>query len=227
MATSGNKRESRLAVGIFGGTFDPIHVGHLRVAREAFSKLALGELRFIPAAQPPLRGAPVAAAAQRAEMVRLAIRDEPGFVLDTRELDRGGISYMVDTLAALRAERIDAALCLLVGQDQFANFERWHRWTEILELCHFVVLNRPGVPVPDMPGWAQARVSANEEWRSLPAGKLVFLTVQPQDISATRIRERLAAGESVKGWLPRAVCEYIETNHLYGLSGRSVECRQT
>jgi nicotinate-nucleotide adenylyltransferase len=208
-------------IGVFGGTFDPVHFGHLRVARAAFDLLTLDELRFVPANRPPLRDAPVASAMQRAAMVALAIRDEPGFRLDTRELDRGGVSYTVDTLASLRAELGDATLCLLIGQDQFAGFERWHRWPEILELCHLVVLNRPGAPAPNVPGWAQARVSSGTEWRMQPAGKLVFQTVQPQDISATRIRARLAAGESVAEWVPRAVCDYIETSHLYGPVGRS------
>jgi len=225
MATSGNNPDKRTAVGIFGGTFDPIHVGHLRVAREAFLQLALDELRFIPAAQPPLREVPVATAAQRAEMVRVAIQDEPGFMLDTRELDRGGTSYMVDTLASLRSELEDASLCLLIGQDQFAQIEHWHRWKELLELCHLVVLNRPGATAMDIPDWARACITASEEWRKLSAGKLVFLAIQPQDISATRIRERLAAGESVDQWLPLAVRDFIKSRHLYGKVGRSVECR--
>ena len=226
MATSGSKFASRPAVGIFGGTFDPVHLGHLRVARAAFSTLALDELRFIPAAEPPLRPVPVATADQRVAMLALALRDEPGFKLDRRELERGGTSYTVDTLQSLRRELPDAALCLLIGQDQFANIERWHRWQEILMLAHLVVLNRPDAPAAELPGWAQSRICTDAAWRALPAGKLVFLTVQPQDISATRIRARLAAGDSVAEWVPRAVCDYINDSQLYGPPGRSTECKQ-
>ena len=211
---------SKLAIGVFGGTFDPVHLGHLRVAREAFAALGLDKLCWIPAAQPPLRDAPVASAAQRADMLALALCDEPGFTLDRRELERGGASYTVDTLQSLRTERPDAALCRLIGQDQFAGFERWHHWREILDLCHLVVLNRPGAPTTPLPGWASSRVCAEEEWRAQPAGRLVFLTVRPQDISATRIRARLAAGEAVAEWLPPAVNTYIHQHHLYGPPGR-------
>ena len=138
-------------IGIFGGTFDPIHYGHLRPAQEAMQKLALAELRFVPAAQPPHRPPPLASAAQRLAMIELAIRDLPGFRADDRELQRGGLSYTVLTLESLRAELGNTPLCLLVGADQFRNFETWHRWQEIPDLVHLVVLNRPGTAAGALP----------------------------------------------------------------------------
>lgn len=204
-------------VGVFGGTFDPIHYGHLRPAQEAVQKLALAELRFIPASQPPHRPAPQASAAQRLAMVKLAIRDLPGMCVDDRELQRGGLSYTVLTLESLRAELGNTPLCLLIGADQFRSFEAWHRWQEIPDLAHVVVLNRPGATAGALPDWARARECAElHVLQEAPAGRLAFLSVSPQDISATRIRAALARGESVQGLLPEAVLDYIRTNQVYG-----------
>jgi len=204
-------------IGIFGGTFDPIHYGHLRPAQEAMQKLALAELRFIPAATPPHRPLPQASAAQRLAMAELAIRDLPGFRVDDRELQRGGLSYTVLTLESLRAEFGNTPLCLLIGVDQFRSFEAWHRWQEIPALAHLVVLNRPGTTAGALPDWAHGRKCTDlHELREAPAGRLAFLAVSPQDISATRIRAALARGESVQGLLPEAVLDYIRINQVYG-----------
>ena len=204
-------------VGVFGGTFDPIHYGHLRPAQEAMQKLALAELRFIPAATPPHRPPPQASAAQRLAMVELAIHALPGLRVDDRELQRGGLSYTVLTLESLRVELGKTPLCLLIGADQLWSFESWHRWQEIPELAHLVVLNRPGATAGVLPEWARARVCADLHLlREAPAGRLAFLSVSPQDISATRIRAALARGESVQGLLPEAVLDYIRTNQVYG-----------
>ncbi len=204
-------------VGVLGGTFDPIHYGHLRPAQEAMQRLALAELRFIPAAIPPHRPPPQASAAQRLAMVELAIRGLPGLRADDRELQRGGLSYTVLTLESLRVELATAPLCLLIGADQFRSFETWHRWREIPELAHLVVLNRPGTAPGTLPDWVRARVC--EDFRLLreaPAGRLAFLSVSPQDISASRIRAALAREESAQGLLPEAVLDYIRTNQVYG-----------
>lgn len=204
-------------IGIFGGTFDPIHYGHLRPAQEAMQKLALAELRFIPAAHPPHRPAPQASAAQRLAMVELAIRDHPGFRVDDQELRRGGLSYTVPTLESLRAELGKTPLCLLIGADQFRSIETWHHWQEIPELAHLVVLNRPGTTPGALPTWVHGRVCADlQELRKTPSGRLAFLPVSPQDISATRIRAALARGGSVHGLLPEAVLDFIRSNHVYG-----------
>jgi nicotinate-nucleotide adenylyltransferase len=210
-------QHSALAVGVFGGTFDPIHYGHLRPAQEAVRQLALAELRFVPAAQPPHRPPPQASAAQRLAMVELAIRGLPALRVDDRELQRGGLSYTVLTLESLRAELGNTPLCLLIGADQFRSFETWHRWQEIPDLAHLVVLNRPGATPGSLPAWAQARACDDfSALRAVPAGRLAFLSVSPQDISATRIRAALARGESVQGLLPEVVLDYIRTNQVYG-----------
>jgi nicotinate-nucleotide adenylyltransferase len=205
-----------LMIGIFGGTFDPIHYGHLRPAQEAMQQLALAELRFIPSAAPPHRPPPVASAGQRLAMLELAVHGLPGLHSDERELKRAGPSYTVDTLESLRAEFEDTPLCLMIGADQFRRFETWHRWQQIVELAHLVVLSRPDSPPGALPAWARARVCTDfHVLHTASGGRLAFLGVSPQDISATRIRAALARGETVRGLLPEAVLEYIETNRIY------------
>lgn len=131
-------------IGVLGGTFDPIHFGHLRMAQELYDALGLNEVRFIPAANPPHRHQPVANAGQRAEMVALAIAGNPMFKLDIRELERGDTSYTIDTLQSLRDEvGKDASICLLLGSDAFCKFDTWHRWDEILDLSHIALVERP------------------------------------------------------------------------------------
>jgi nicotinate-nucleotide adenylyltransferase len=212
---------SAVMIGLLGGTFDPVHYGHLRPAQEAFARLGLAELRFVPAGSPPLRAPPVASAAQRLAMLELAIRDVPGFRSDDRELRRAGVSYTATTLEELRAELGATSLCLLIGMDQFRNFERWQRWADIPELAHLVVLSRPGAERGALPEWAQARLTDDLALLAREsAGRLAFLAVSPQDISATRIRAALARGESVEGLVPEAVEDYIRANHLYGRQDR-------
>lgn len=204
-------------IGIFGGTFDPVHYGHLRAAHAARQQLALTELYFIPAFQPPHRPPPQASAEHRLAMLVLAVRDFPGLRVDDREIRRAGPSYTVLTLESLRAEVGDTSLCLLIGADQFHSFETWHRWQEIPDLAHLVVLDRPGMQAGRVPAWAHGRVCSDfQTLRAAPAGRLAFLSVSPQDISATRIRAALSRGESVQGMLPAAVLAYIATNRIYG-----------
>jgi nicotinate-nucleotide adenylyltransferase len=208
-------------VGVFGGTFDPIHYGHLRPAQEAYRRLGLSELRFIPAAAPPLRAPPVASGEQRRAMVERAIRGHEGFRLDDRELRRGGPSYTVTTLESLRVELGSTPMVLLLGMDQFLGFERWHRWQEIPELAHLVVLSRPGLGSDPWPPWAAARKTDHYlDLGRRPAGRLAFLAVEPQDISATRIRAAVARGEPIDRWVPAAVQDYILSMRLYGRSDR-------
>jgi nicotinate-nucleotide adenylyltransferase len=210
-----------LILGIFGGTFDPIHHGHLRAAREVYERLKLSELRFIPAAQPPHRRQPQATAEHRFAMARLAIESEPGFATDDRELKRGGPSYTVLTLESLRAELGAAVpLCLLIGADAFLEFETWHRWREIPALAHLVVMRRPGSPATrdpaTWPAWARERACHKSgELAKAPAGRVLFVDISPQDISATRIREAIARGAPVADQLPEAVERYIRRHGLY------------
>lgn len=203
-------------LGIFGGTFDPIHYGHLRPAEEVLDALSLDEIRFIPSALPPHRPVPVASADQRLCMLQLALADFPRFAADDREIRRGGPSYTVSTLESLRAEVGDRPLCLVLGLDAFLGLETWHRWREIPDLAHLVVLTRPGWAMNGLPEWAGGRQCVHGgSLAQSPAGRLFFLAVKPQNISASGIRSALARGQSVQGLLPQAVQTFICQNHLY------------
>ncbi|MEK7191528.1 MAG: nicotinate-nucleotide adenylyltransferase [Pseudomonadota bacterium] len=206
-------------IGLLGGTFDPIHYGHLRPAQAAQRALTLGEIRVVPAADPPHRRPPVATAAQRLHMAELAVRDFPGFRVDDREVRRGGPSYTVLTLESLRAELGRRPLCLLIGVDAFRDIETWHQWTRLPELAHLVVMQRPGWTFPDpLPAWALPRLSRDaRELTGQTAGRVYFQTAAPQDISATRLRAAIGRGESVEGQLPSAVWDYIRQNRIYNV----------
>ncbi len=203
-------------LGIFGGTFDPIHYGHLRPAQEVLGALSLDEIRFIPTAQPPHRPAPEASPNQRLHMLRLALADFPRFTADDREIRRGGSSYTVLTLESLRVEVGERPVCLILGLDAFLGLETWHRWREIPDLAHLVVLTRPGWVLDELPPWAHGRHCADGgSLARSSAGRLFFLAVKPQNISATGIRAALARGETVQDLLPQAVQGFICQNHLY------------
>ena len=135
-------------IGIFGGTFDPVHYGHLRSAWELLQDLRLAEVRFVPSATPPHRDRARAAARLRLKMVETAVAGQPGFTVDAREFEREGPSYTVDTLSEIRAEHVQQSLCLIVGTDAYAGLMTWHRWDEILELAHIIVAHRPGWELP-------------------------------------------------------------------------------
>ena len=208
-------------LGIYGGTFDPVHYGHLRTALEVKEALRLAELRFLPCRLPPHRGAPGASAEQRWQMLQLALADaEPGFALDRRELQREGPSYMVDTLASLRAEFPGRPLCLIVGLDAFCGLAGWHRWRELFELAHLAVMRRPDAPEPAWAGGlaeivAQRRTQAVADLRLAAAGRVVFLQVTQLAISATAIRRLVGEGGSPRYLLPAAVLRMIVSQKLY------------
>ena len=190
---------------IFGGTFDPIHLGHLCAAWEA-AELLDAEVRLLPASVPPHRPSPSASAAQRLAMLRAALQDQSRLTLDARELLRSGPSYTVDTLTELRAEQGERPLVLLLGVDAFAGLPEWQRWRELFTLAHIGVLSRPGVAaaLPDelQQACASRRVSDARALHRAPAGRLIELAVTPLEISATRIRELLAAGRDPRYLLP-------------------------
>jgi nicotinate-nucleotide adenylyltransferase len=206
-------------IGIFGGTFDPIHFGHLRCALEIAEQLELAEVRMLPAGQPPHRSAPQATPAQRRRMLELALQGQSLLTLDTREIDRAGPSYMVDTLAALRAEVGDAPLCLILGQDAFNGLAGWHRWQQVPELAHLVVISRPGVEQPENgPVGAlieQRSVESLDELSGRPAGAVLFRSVTPLGFSASGIRRLLASGRSARYLLPDAVLDYVLREGVY------------
>ncbi len=190
---------------LFGGTFDPVHLGHLSVAWEA-AELLDAEVRLLPASVPPHRVPPLASAAQRVAILRTALHGQSRLTLDTRELDRDGPSFTIDTLHELRAEQGERPLVLLLGADAFAGLASWHRWRELFEAAHVGVLSRPGVSA-DLPDALEREVTGRRvadvsALRALPAGKVVELAVTPLEISATRIRELLAAGRDPRYLLP-------------------------
>lgn len=206
-------------IGIFGGTFDPIHFGHLRCALEIAEQLQLREVRMLPCGQPPHRDAPQATAAQRRRAVELALQGQSLLRMDSRELERPGPSYMVDTLAALRAEVGTQSVCLILGQDAFNGLASWHAWEQLPGLAHLVVISRPGVerpmlgPIAEL--IAQRAVDNADALRAQPAGAILFCQVTALDISASDIRARLANGRSPQYLLPDAVLEYLVQEAVY------------
>ena len=203
-------------IGILGGTFDPIHYGHLRPALEIQQALGLDEIRFIPLRDPPHREQPLSTPAQRLAMLRAAIKGQPGFRIDQRELEREGISYTVRTLRSLRKEAGAAPLCLLLGTDAFHGFPHWHKPEEILQLAHLVVMQRPGESQPGMTGLLGARTAESvNELRMAPGGCILFRTVSQLEISSSAIRGMIRNGLSPRYLLPDAVLEIIENQRLY------------
>jgi nicotinate-nucleotide adenylyltransferase len=207
-------------IGILGGTFDPIHYGHLRPALEVLETLELAEIRFVPCRIPAHRAAPLITAEQRLALVRLATAEQPGFIADDRELRREGPSYMVDTLASLRADGgDDMPLCLILGADAFRELHTWHRWQRLSLLAHIIVMQRPG-DLPPLPPVLEEFITprrVHDAWalRRNPAGSILFQRVTQLYISATQIRSLLACGQSPRYLLPEAVLASIRDQALY------------
>lgn len=216
---------STAPIGVLGGTFDPIHYGHLRLAEEAGEALRLGEVRLVPSGTPPHRSVPGVAAGHRLAMARLAAQGNARLSVDEREVRRAGPGYMFDTLAELRAEAGAAqALVLLLGADAFLEFATWHRWRELFGLAHVAVAHRPGFPAEQwgerMPQPLAREYSARLMQQPLavhlsPAGGITVVPFTALDISATAIRGMLRAGRSPRYLLPDAVLDYIRANRLY------------
>ena len=206
-------------IGILGGTFDPIHHGHLRCAQELLQDLPLDEVRLIPSRIPPHRDTPHASVEQRLRMLKAALDGVPGFIVDARELSREGPSYTVDTLRSLRAEFGAMPLCLIVGMDAFSGLESWHRWQELIGLAHIVVAHRPGWMAPQTGAVAELlnRHAAHSaaELRAQPAGRILPWPITGLDISASAIRVQVAAGKSPRFLVPEAVARIIAAERLY------------
>jgi len=206
-------------VGIFGGTFDPIHYGHLRTAFEMLQALEFGEIRFMPSGDPPHRGETFADAELRLEMVRMATAGQAGFVVDGRELQRAGPSYTVDTLTEVREELGDTPIGLIIGMDAFLGLPSWHRWTELLQLAHIVVAHRPGWKAPDI-GALGELISEHGTHRigrlhDSAAGCVHIHAVTQLEISSTEIRELVAAGRDPRFLMPDGVRDIIMNSHCY------------
>lgn len=207
-------------IGIFGGTFDPIHYGHLRTAFEVQQALSFGEVRFVPAGDPPHRGVTFATADRRLAMVRIAVDGQPGFVVDDREVRRDGPSYTVDTLAELRREFPERPLGLILGMDAFLGLPDWHRRDEILDFAHIVVAHRPGWRVPDHGSLgeliaARATDRAADLHESV-AGRIYVKAVTQLEIASTDIRDLVAAGGDPRFLMPDAVRDLIIECGCYG-----------
>lgn len=194
-------------IGILGGTFDPVHFGHLRPALEVMQAVGLEQVRFVPNRIPPHRETPWLDVDNRLELLRIAIDDQPGFLLDERELNREGHSYMVDTLQTLRADFPSHGLCLILGMDAFLGLKQWHQWQRIPGLCHLVVTTRPGFEInPDyIDSLPATRAASATGLTQQAAGKILLQSVTQLDISASRIRSMLAQGQSVRYLLPDEV----------------------
>lgn len=214
-----NQTEQR--IGMFGGTFDPVHLGHLRSAVELYEALSLDRLHMIPAQQPPLRGRPQVSAQQRLALLAAGIGDTPGLVADDRELRRAGPSYSADTLAELRAEvGNQARLVMVIGFDAFLRLTQWNQPERLFELAHLVVMARPGysdpLPASLMELVEHRRVDSVETLMQQPCGGYLPLELPSlMAISATYIRERLEAGKSVRYLLPDPVERIVEQDGLY------------
>jgi len=206
-------------IGVFGGTFDPIHYGHLRIALDLFEDLELGEVRWIPCAHPPHRGAPMASGEQRLHMVRSAVEGERAFVVDDREFRTTEPSYTVNTLTSLREEFPDTPLCLIVGGDAFSSLDTWHRWQELIGLAHIVVAHRPGWGLPTsgaVHDFLEPRFTRDRRHlQQNRAGKVFASAVTQLDISGTRIRQLIAAGRNPRFLLPDSVIELIRIYRTY------------
>jgi nicotinate-nucleotide adenylyltransferase len=206
-------------IGIFGGTFDPIHCGHLRTAFELWQELRLEEVRLLPAGTPPHRDQLYASAAMRLKMVRAAVQDQPSFVVDDREVRRTGLSYSVDTLTELRQEYPQRSLCLLLGMDAFLGLPHWHRWRELLTLAHIVVAHRPGWHAPTSGPLGEVMVDHGtgsiRELHEQPCGRIYVHAGTQLEISSTELRALLVAGRDPRYLVPEEVRQIIFETRCY------------
>ncbi len=205
-------------IGIFGGTFDPVHYGHIKPALSIKHALNLTQLLFVPNSIPPHREAPWLSVEQRLSLLENAVEEYPGVSVDERELNREGPSYMVDTLVSLRKDFPVETFCLIIGMDAFIGLSAWHRWRDIFDLCHIVVTQRPGFLPVDI----EKRMAA-EDYKfisekitqdvamltSEETGVILLQSVPQLDISSTQIREELLKGGDVSQWLPEKICQQL------------------
>ena len=209
-------------IGVLGGTFDPVHIGHLRGALEVAEMMELDELRLTPNARPPHRDTPQVSALDRLAMVECAVAGVATLVVDPRELQRDKPSYTIDTLELMRAElAADDQLFLLLGWDAFCGLPMWHRWEEILQHCHILVLQRPDAdsePPDALRNLLAARSVSDPLALKGPGGQIAFVWQTPLAVSATQIRQLLASGKSVRYLVPDAVLAYIDAHGLYRAS---------
>lgn len=214
--------QTHKALGILGGTFDPVHFGHLRMALELYEALDLAKVHMMPCFQPVHRKQPVATPEQRLAMVQSAVLDEPALVADDREIKRKGPTYTIDTLLDMRAEMPDTPLCLLIGIDAFLGFPSWHRWKDILNYAHLIVAHRPNYQLPAtgiVADLMKARLQNEIAFiHENLAGGILFRPITSLEISATDIRKQIAMGRNPRYLLPDSVYHYIKQHGTYSIS---------
>mgnify|MGYP003574389229 CR=1 FL=1 len=213
--------ENDQPIGIFGGTFNPIHNGHLRLALELSERLDLAEVRLIPSAHPPLREQPAVSSQCRLEMVQIAVAGIEELNVDDRELRRAGVSYTVDTLRSLREDYPHRSLCLILGMDNFLNLPQWHQWEQLIKLAHLLVVRRQNVLLPEQSKnvmwdfWTKYRIFNLDNLRQQKAGCIWLEEIPTLEISATQIRDIIASGKNPHYLLPSSVLEIITKNQFY------------
>lgn len=205
-------------IGILGGTFDPVHNGHLTIAEKALAALRLQAVIFIPNKTPPHRHKPIASPEHRLAMAEIAAESNVKFMASDIEITREGPSYTIDTVKALHADFPQAPLCLILGSDAFADFNTWEQWEQILDYAHLIVVNRERHP--ELTDWQKPFVKPREckdilELRNTPSGKIFFLHITPIPFAAHRVREKLASGDDIQDDVPIAVCNYIRYHQPY------------
>lgn len=208
-------------IGLLGGTFDPVHFGHLRPAIELLQALSLREVRLVPGRLPPHRPQPRLAAARRLQLLELAVAEVPGLLVDGRELSRDGPSYTIETLREIRSELgARQPICFALGSDAFCHLMSWHEWTALTEYAHLIVLTRAGHggAMPEaLMQWVAAKAAPSAAaLRTRPAGWIYQQPVARLEISATRIRQLFAQGRSARGLLPEAVWDELAGSGEYG-----------
>jgi nicotinate-nucleotide adenylyltransferase len=208
------------SIAIYGGTFDPVHIGHLRSAIDVRSTLEVGRLFMVPSSTPPHRQKPSVTPADRLEMLRLSVTDLAGIEVDDREINRSGVSYSIDTLAEIRSEYPLCHIYFILGADAFSLLHTWHRWQELTDFAHLVVLERPGSssPQPTDPvlEWRSEReIKTVSEFGAENMGRVLRLKLAQWQVSATDIRERCRTGQSIDLLVPKTVQSFIDEHKLY------------
>lgn len=213
------RSREQAAIALYGGTFDPVHRGHIDSAVAVAKRLGVRDFRMLPAGQPPHRPAPGASPRQRLDMLRLAIAGIDILSVDETEIHRAGPSYMVTTLGDLRRDHAEAPLLLVIGQDAANSLDQWHQWRRLFDLAHIVIMSRPGQPQGYSGLLAEAisqrLVVAAEELVGAHAGKVLPLKLESPDISSTEVRRMIRQGTVPECWVPAAVMAYIRTHGLY------------
>ncbi len=206
-------------VGLLGGTFNPVHHGHLRAAIETKEVLDLARVHLIPLLIPPHRDPPEVSAHLRLSMLQAATADEPALLADDREIRRGGVSYTIDTLIQMRDEMPETPLCMILGTDAFAWLHTWREWEHLIELAHIIVVHRPGTDLPkDVPAnrlLRERETCKKEDLQDSPAGSFLSMAIPFLEISSTRIRSILHNGQNPRYLLPDSVLEIIRKERLY------------